>query len=148
MFYEQIRAKQASQLLDWVQKTAQGRPCVIAVDMNAAPTRGQGHDYPPEAYSTAIGHPLGLRSAYADVLGKEPAYTSWKIRSAQGKSVEVKYTVDYIFITNCIATDAVLAAPADGCVEPRRLPSFSYPSDHIALMAKLRFGGIKTEQAN
>ena len=129
--FEQKRVRQVTQLLDRLQ--AEDLPCIVACDLNAAPVQNPAADYPAEAYAAALGHPLGLRSAYREALGKEPAYTTWKCRGTK----EDKHTIDYMFLSGDITVRRVLAPPAEGDVEPSRLPGWRYPSDHVALHAEL-----------
>jgi len=98
-----MRAHQASQILSLVQE--RGLPCIIGMDMNAAPERSAIADYPSEAYPAVLAHGLGLRSAYAQVLGSEPDYTTWKRRGDK----EAKHTIDYIFISGAFSAARALA---------------------------------------
>lgn len=128
---EQTRRFQAQQLLE--RLSAKGLPSVVASDLNAASVRGTATAYSPEAYSTMVMHPLALRSAYAQVLGEEPQYTTWKRK--RGK--EVRHTIDYLFASESIRPLRVLLPPAEEDIDVERLPGWRYPSDHIALMVEL-----------
>ena len=138
---EAIRTVQLSELFDRVAAARAGLPCLIALDMNAAPASSACAPYAPSAYPTALAHALGVHSTYATALGAEPAYTTWKIRVGDFKSGEAKHTIDYIFATTDIAVERVLRMPAEGDVVATRLPGWEYPSDHIALYAALRVPG-------
>lgn len=128
---ERTRAQQAAQLLDRLH--AARLPCVVLGDLNATP-RPSG-SYACEAYPAALGHALGVRSAYAAAGGgEEPAYTTWKRRGA----AEVRHTIDYILVSGGVGVARVLLPPADGDVAAERLPGWRYPSDHVALAAELR----------
>eukprot|EP00746_Dinoflagellata_sp_MGD_P014740 gnl/MRDRNA2_/MRDRNA2_132466_c0_seq1.p1 gnl/MRDRNA2_/MRDRNA2_132466_c0~~gnl/MRDRNA2_/MRDRNA2_132466_c0_seq1.p1 ORF type:complete len:274 (-),score=40.22 gnl/MRDRNA2_/MRDRNA2_132466_c0_seq1:12-785(-) len=129
---ENTRSQQIGQLLDRVH--AIGLPCVLALDMNAAPKQNPASNYTSKAYPAVLEHRIGLRSAYADVLGDEPGYTTWKRRGDH----EAKQTIDYIFVSPTIKADNVLLPPLEGDMDSARLPGWRYPSDHIALMARLR----------
>eukprot|EP00039_Didymoeca_costata_P020778 m.342394 g.342394 ORF g.342394 m.342394 type:complete len:1011 (-) comp21337_c0_seq1:33-3065(-) len=63
-------------------------------------------------------------------------YTLWKIKNGQ----EYKYWIDYIFhdATKLMCT-AVLDHVAAESMSLSRLPNFSYPSDHLAQWAQLKF---------
>jgi len=66
----------------------------------------------------------------------EPPYTTWKVRS-EG---EQKHAIDYIFFSrNNFTVKAVLDLPDAAQVGEDRLPSWGYPSDHLALAADLDF---------
>lgn len=128
------RQSQLLQLLDYVHAHVQdGQPFVLAMDMNAAPQRNSGSDYEPLAYPAALAHPLLLRSAYADVLGAEPPYTTWKVRGPH----EAKQCIDYIFHSPGMRVRRVLLPPEEADVGPGRLPCFEYPSDHVMLCAEV-----------
>lgn len=130
---ERCRRQQVQQLLDLVRGKA--LPCVVATDMNATPCRDGPAGYSPEAYRQALSEgSLRLRSAYAEVLGEEPSFTTWKRRGDK----ETKHTIDYILVSESVEVLGVLAPPQDETIETERLPSWRYPSDHIALMADLR----------
>jgi len=128
--FEERRARQAAELLEIVGEVAAERPVVLAGDFNDIP------DSP--ACELIRSHRLGLRSAYLDALGREPDWTTWKIRAAEG---EVRRTIDYIWYRG-LELKGVLSIPPDAQVESVRLPSWQYPSDHLSLMAT--FLGEKT----
>ena len=74
-------------------------------------------------------HPLQVRSAYAEVAGAEPAFTT-----SHGKALK---TVDFQFFTPhsrslTLRPLRVLDAPPLEGFHP--LPTDSYPSDHICLV--------------
>ena len=140
---ERERAAQIQQFLDFattVQQRVAGSaanaavPVILGMDMNASPP-GQHMPYPAEAVPVAMAHPLGLRSAYAVANGgAEPAWSTWKKRAAG----EVKHTIDYILASPAVGVRKVLRVPDDDLViASGLLPSFSYPSDHMALAAEL-----------
>ena len=140
---EHVRAQQMQELL---QNLARYKlPCIVGLDMNAEPG---GNKYAAEAYPLAISkkinlgeHEAPLRSAYAEVMGTEPSWTTWKKRSGNGKTGEVSHTIDYVLISEQIECTRVLMPPADVDVVPERLPGWSYPSDHVALLAELVIPG-------
>merc|ERR1711964_807565 len=79
-------------------------------------------------------------SAYASVLGKEPAFTTDKWRKGgsqpdkRGKTAE---TIDYIFHTNEFKCSGVLGITKDP-IEHVRMPGWRYPSDHFSIVADLK----------
>ena len=86
-------------------------------------------------------HPLQLRSAYAEVTGAEPAFTT-----SHGKALK---TVDYQFFTPqsryfALQPLRVLDAPSLEGFHP--LPTELYPSDHICLIADYRLS-VRTPQS-
>ncbi len=124
--FEGLRAAQAKDLLqavDDIRRKIDNKSAVaICGDFN-----GQPHE---ECYSVMENHPdLRLESAYKNLMKSEIPYTTWKIRD-----VEKKKTIDYIWINpDKVGVAACLAAPSEEDVPKERFPSFSCPSDHIAL---------------
>lgn len=106
-------------------------PLLICGDFNAVPTE--------EVYRHFSASPLGLDSAYKKLSQDgltEPEYTTWKIRPTG----ECCTTLDYIWYSQgTLSVDAVLDLPTEEQIGPNRLPSFSYPSDHLSLVCDLRF---------
>ncbi len=100
---------------------------------------GDWNDVPGSlAHAAVTEHPLGLASAYAALDGAEPAWTSWKVRAAG----EVKRTIDYVwFERSTLRPVATLGIPDDGAVGAARLPSWQYPSDHLALVVRFAPAG-------
>lgn len=135
---ERWRADQVRQLLDHL--AGLGRPCVVLLDMNAAPSTSGIAPYPPLAYTAALEHRLAPSSAYAALVagGAEPGWTTWKRRKGQPTA---KHTIDYVLVTGGVTPLAVLDPPADDDVDPERLPGWRYPSDHVALFAELALPG-------
>ena len=79
----------------------------------------------------------GFQSAYRTVLNdQEPEYTTWKFKGRDGPIRESCRTIDYIFYTkNGFTPKAVLLFPTKKEIGPTGLPSYNYPSDHLALEA-------------
>lgn len=136
--WEWLRSAQGSDLLRHIQNLLQKHsidsssiPLLVCGDFNAVPTE--------EVYRRFIGSPLGLDSAYKmlsqDCL-TEPEYTTWKIRP----SGECCTTLDYIWYSrDALSVDAVLDLPTEEQIGQNRLPSFSYPSDHLSLVCDVSF---------
>lgn len=100
---------------------------LVCGDFNAEPTE--------PVYDVVCNSALNLASAYA-LDGKEPSYTTWKIR----EEGEQCHTLDYIFYTkNKLQVDAVLEFPTDRQIGENRLPSLGYPSDHLSLVCDLSY---------
>lgn len=136
--WEWLRSAQGSDLLRHLQNLLQKHsidsssiPLLICGDFNAVPTE--------EVYRRFIGSPLGLDSAYKMLSQDrltEPEYTTWKIRP----SGECCTTLDYIWYSrDALSVDAVLDLPTEEQIGQNRLPSFSYPSDHLSLVCEVSF---------
>lgn len=79
---------------------------------------------------------LSLKSSYETVLGKEPDFTTWKIRP----SYEERHTIDYIwFSEGKINAQDVLQPMTDDLVPESRYPSLDHPSDHILLCSDFKY---------
>jgi len=161
---EKIRLDQCKQIMDILKKITKF-PVIFCADMNA------------EAKSTrykALAYPYlresGFSSAYANVMGKEPEYTSWKFRIDEDPSLfwykknketvtEWKYTIDFIFQSSGLKSRAVLDMPEEkeidehiGCptedskcdvsLARKRclLPNSRCPSDHLCMVAEIELG--------
>ncbi|XP_023189485.1 nocturnin-like isoform X1 [Xiphophorus maculatus] len=138
--WEWFRSAQGSDLLwhlqNLVQKLVGGNsnvkvPLLICGDFNAVPSE--------EVYRRFATSPLGLDSAYKKLSQdgvSEPEYTTWKIRGTG----ECCCTLDYIWYTkDTLRVDAVLDIPDEEQIGPNRLPSYSYPSDHLSLVCDFSF---------
>lgn len=136
--WEWLRSAQGSDLLRHLQNLLQKHsidsssiPLLVCGDFNAVPTE--------EVYRRFIGSPLGLDSAYKMLSQDrltEPEYTTWKIRP----SGECCTTLDYIWYSrDALSVDAVLDLPTEEQIGQNRLPSFSYPSDHLSLVCDVSF---------
>ena len=102
-------------------------PIVFAGDLNARP------DEPAVRYLKT----LEFRSAYERVLGSEPKFTTWKIRSGAFKPGEAKMCIDYVFASPRVEIVDVAALPSESDVGEKALPCAEYPSDHLMLRAVL-----------
>lgn len=136
--WEWLRSAQGSDLLRHIQNLLQKHsidssniPLLVCGDFNAVPSE--------EVYRRFIGSPLGLDSAYKMLSQDrltEPEYTTWKIRP----SGECCTTLDYIWYSrDALSVDAVLDLPTEEQIGQNRLPSFSYPSDHLSLVCDVSF---------
>ncbi|XP_014327981.1 nocturnin isoform X1 [Xiphophorus maculatus] len=137
--WERLRSAQGADLLQSLQGiTAPGSgagpgpvPLVVCGDFNAEPSE--------DVYRRFSSSPLGLSSAYKLLSGDgqmEPAYTSWKIRPS-GESCS---TLDYIWYSErALRVEALLDIPTEQQIGPDRLPSYHYPSDHLALLCDISF---------
>lgn len=111
-----LRNEQGKDLLEWLAAVRQSRPLLLTGDFNAEPSE--------PVYRTVT---EGLASAYPE----STPYTTWKVR----ESGEQKGTLDYIFHSEGLQVLATLDPPQDQQVGQARLPSLSFPSDHLSLVA-------------
>ncbi|BFZ15233.1 hypothetical protein BsWGS_18272 [Bradybaena similaris] len=134
--YDELRYQQGKFLEDFLRKKAAEIPLIICGDFNADPQS--------KAVSVIKASDLQLVSAYTLLSdeGNEPAYTTWKVRAGRrGKaSTEVCHTIDYLFFSGKqFQIVQLLRLPTPEEIGPGFLPSYSYPSDHISLVADLKF---------
>ncbi|KAG7461641.1 hypothetical protein MATL_G00193280 [Megalops atlanticus] len=132
--WERLRSAQGSDLLQRLRAAtggAGGVPLVVCGDFNAEPSE--------DVYRRFASSCLGLDSAYKRLSADgqtEPAYTTWKIRP----SGESCHTLDYIWYSRrAFSVDSVLDLPTEEQIGPGRLPSYSYPSDHLSLVCDFSF---------
>ena len=120
-----LRAEQGGDILSWLAPIAQHRPVIITGDFNAPPSE--------PVYSTLTSSDkLPLTSAYS-LESLQCQWTTWKVRDTG----EEKSILDYIFHSPGLRTRAVLEPPSQEEVGPDRLPSLSFPSDHLSLVADI-----------
>ncbi|XP_049864644.1 nocturnin isoform X2 [Schistocerca gregaria] len=126
-----LRNEQGRDLVQFVRARAAGRPVLLCGDFNAEPSE--------PVYATVRSCPhMRLASAYADGAddGREPAYTTWKVR----EEGEVCHTIDYVFYSSdALRVEALLDFPSGDEIGEGRVPSFAYPSDHFSLVCDFRF---------
>jgi len=156
---EVIRLDQCKQIMNILKSEFQGLPVILGADMNA---EHKASSYEAKAYPYMT-NDCGMISAYKNVLGKEPLFTSWKFRldednslNNKGKVKEWKYTIDFIFHSDSVKSLAALEMPEEreidkvygGKMDPdenmfdfarRRclLPNERCPSDHLPLLADI-----------
>merc|ERR1712029_232771 len=124
-----LRAEQGADILTWLTPIVQGRPVIITGDFNAQPAE--------PVFSTMTNNDkLSLRSCY-DTQTLE--WTTWKIRDTG----EEKYVLDYIFHSPELKALRVLETPDEESVGADRLPSLTFPSDHISLVADFTLPGVE-----
>ncbi|XP_065577669.1 nocturnin-like isoform X2 [Artemia franciscana] len=126
-----LRNEQGKDILAFLTDEFSNRPIIIAGDFNAEPCE--------PVYTTMRTHPrMQLDSAYAKLTNNnsEPDYTTWKVR----EEGEIRHTIDYIFYsTSNLDVEMVLEIPDEEKIGQDRLPSMSYPSDHLSLAADFKF---------
>lgn len=131
--YETMRAKQGQHLIEVLKKCSQNLPLIVGGDFNAEPTE--------DVYSVYETSDLNLASAYKKLSEdgmQEPPYTTWKIRPRR----EECHTIDYMWYTQeHLEPVALLRFPGEEEIGSERLPSWSYPSDHLSLVCDFVFKG-------
>jgi len=142
---EDLRYFQTSKLLEDIDEArtlargteGQLEAVILAGDFNTDPhdvTHPKAHAAKAipsvRAYGLASAYPLALDESAFN--GEDVAiWTTWKVRG----DYEAKHQIDYIWYEGFKCT-SVLLPPAK--LGPGRLPSLSYPSDHIAIAADLQ----------
>jgi len=108
------------QIQNILYKEFPDRSVILGADLNSA---AKCTDYKTLAYPFLINQ--GLLSAYENLKGEEPAFTSWKFRidednglvnkgcQPKDKVKEWKYTIDFIFHSSDLKTLAVLELPEE-----------------------------------
>lgn len=120
---DEVRCRQATKLLDWMDSHGSGAPKVLVGDFNAWPDS--------EPVRILKGR---LLSAYDSAHGTEPAKT-WPTPLVNQPNAP-EWTLDYIFITrNVRVLDARLAFDQPDPGDPSL-----YPSDHYGLVTTIEFG--------
>ena len=119
-----IRAQQGEDLMAWLEDLRDGRSVILTGDFNAEPSEA--------VYQTLTNNQkLQLDSAY-DIESLD--YTTWKVRDTG----EEKQVLDYIFHSHDMRTLRTLEVPSEEDVGHQRLPSLSYASDHLSLVADIQ----------
>lgn len=129
---EEVRLDQAKQVLSLYKQNYGDIPQILLADLNGESSENVTRDYEPKAHPFIV--ESEFQSAYKQVLGAEPDFTSWKYRAND----EFRYTIDFIFHTKDITPRAVLSMPSEDQFDPKLLlPSMVLPSDHLPLVAEL-----------
>lgn len=135
------RLRQVNRLINWLDETAGGLPCIVAGDFNGEPHTG------------AIQCMLAdYDSAYARVHGREPEFTFptplkrslierlsdvldlLRYIRPQAIKLDLRSTLDYIFVDPCLQViDCRLAFDRAAPDDP-----LCFPSDHYGLWARIR----------
>lgn len=130
---ESARTVQARELL---RKLEGQENVVLLADLNAhcRPWLGDKQALiQPQAYPLLC---RALRSAYSEVLGDEPAFTSWGGWAGR----DVRGVFDYVFVRGPLFRPwRVLCVPSgeDVLAFPERLPNPEHPTDHVPMVAEL-----------
>ena len=126
-----LRNEQGKDILDYLEAFSEERPIIISGDFNAEPSEA--------VFKTLMQNDkTPLQSAYEMEESKEEdnlEYTTWKIR----ETGEQKHILDYIFHSPQLETVSTLNMPTEEQIGEDRLPSLQFASDHLSLVAELRF---------
>lgn len=130
--YHELRLRQGSYLLNYLENKIGSTPIIVCGDFNADPKE--------PIYSAFKASPLQLTSCYTSLSESklEPKYTTWKIRGSPTGNVENCKTIDYIWHSKHFRVKAVLDIPKDEDLGENKLPSWSFPSDHLSLVCDLQ----------
>ncbi|KAK7097968.1 hypothetical protein V1264_004869 [Littorina saxatilis] len=136
--YWQMRHEQGKYLEQTLTKSVTpSTPLVVCGDFNAEPSE--------QVYATFRKSELKLGSAYCYLSDKleEPAFTTWKVRGGpHGKNCETAQCIDYVFFTtDFLRPVSLLQLPTEEQIGKDRLPSMTYPSDHLSLVVDFVFCG-------
>jgi len=126
-----LRNEQGKDILDYLNAFCEERPIIISGDFNAEPSE-------PVFKTLMQNDKTPLQSAYEmEENGEEDnlQYTTWKIR----ETGEQKHILDYIFHSPQLETVSTLNMPTEEQIGEDRLPSLQFASDHLSLVAELRF---------
>nr|XP_032814813.1 nocturnin [Petromyzon marinus] len=133
--WERLRAAQAKHLLTCLNSDQEARegPLVVCGDFNAKPAETVHQLFAASA--------LGLSSAYRKLSEDgqtEPPFTTWTVRAGG----ETQATLDYIWYSqNALRVEQLLNLPSERDIGSGRLPSSTYPSDHLSLVCDFSFVG-------
>lgn len=133
----QLRHEQGKYLEKVLSEVTVDFPVIICGDFNAEPNE--------KVYQVFRESIMDLGSAYCHLnpQEEEPSFTTWKIRGGtHGKNKEVAHCIDYIWYSRSeLRPISLLKFPSEDEIGKDRLPSLSYPSDHLSLVVD--FGFIK-----
>ena len=128
--YWQLRHEQGKFLEKVLSaNVTESSPLVVCGDFNAEPSE--------QVYAVFQSSKLGLCSAYCQLSDKleEPQYTTWKIRGGPKGNKEAVQCIDYVWYTSKhLQPVALLKFPSGEEIGKDRLPSLTYPSDHLSLV--------------
>lgn len=135
--FEEVRHQQGQFLVKTLEEVTGNHgnvPLVVCGDFNA--------EFTEEVYKVMTSSKLGLVSSYAQLSGdgSEIPYTTWKVRGGAKGIVEHSRTIDYIWYTKeKLELNSLLMMPSVEDIGKDRLPSHTYPSDHLSLVCDFMF---------
>ncbi|KAL5012850.1 hypothetical protein ScPMuIL_011401 [Solemya velum] len=130
--YDAVRFEQGQYLVNYLSKLVGDTPVLICGDFNADPNE--------KVYGVFFDAELNLESAYTNLSDpkQEPPYTSWKIRGTFGGNNESCKTIDYMWLSrDKLLVRRILKLPTGEAIGENRLPSLTYPSDHLSLVCDI-----------
>ncbi|ESO93950.1 hypothetical protein LOTGIDRAFT_95897, partial [Lottia gigantea] len=133
-YFNELRKQQSQFIAKLLQEKCKNSPVILCGDFNADPQE--------LAYKEMVTKDLNLNSAYTflDNLHKEPAYTTLKIRGSPVGPLKNSATIDYIFFSlNHLKVTSLVRLPSEEEIGEDCLPSFTFPSDHLSLIADFHF---------
>lgn len=131
--FEELRYQQGEFILDYLNRNALEWPIIVCGDFNA--------DQSEAVYQSFTTSDIGLYSAYTKLSknSEEPRYTTWKVRYSADGPAETCRTIDYIWCSkDSVEIKSLLDLPSEEDVGKERLPSLSYPSDHLSLVCDFK----------
>lgn len=130
--YSELRLSQGSYLLSYLENKVGSGPIVVCGDFNADPKE--------PIYAAFKESALNLQSSNTNLSAtkSEPKYTSWKIRGSPTGNKESCKTIDYIWYSKHFKPKAILEIPKDEDLGDNKLPSLTFPSDHLSLVCDLQ----------
>merc|ERR1711879_48197 len=132
---EKMRLQQAQEVRELLKNKFPGRKIILCGDLNGECPERKTVDYEPKAYPWLVAKEGGnLKSAYKESLGKEPLFTSWKLRKGKTDK-EFKYTIDFVFTSPEVMALSALKMPSEDNFTPGiLLPNEKCGSDHLPLV--------------
>lgn len=128
--HEDLRLSQGKSLLQSISECIGDDKAVIVLgDFNAEPSE-------PVCKLMEDNQYLRMKNAYVTATGKNPEFTTWKIRPGK----EVKHSIDYVWYSeNLNVTGCLEILESDGVPE-ECCPCLQYPSDHFSLVFDFCWG--------
>jgi len=136
-----LRNEQGKDILEWIEEIKPvNQPLILCGDFNAEPSEPV---YRTMTENTKIPLNPAYKISESSITGEpnteeseDLTFTTWKIR----ETGEQKHILDYIFhSSDTLRTVATLDMPDEDQIGEDRLPSLAFASDHLSLLADLRF---------
>ncbi|XP_046354073.1 nocturnin-like isoform X1 [Haliotis rufescens] len=127
--FSDVRYEQGHFLNATLESMTGNHPVIVCGDFNAEQTE--------KVYEVFKTSKVGLVSSYAQLSGdgSEIPFTTWKVRGGITGKKELSRTIDYVWFTpSKIGLKSVLMMPTVHEIGENRLPSHTYPSDHLSLV--------------
>ncbi|XP_067661132.1 nocturnin-like [Haliotis asinina] len=127
--FSDVRYEQGHFLNSILESMTIDAPVIVCGDFNAEQTE--------KVYEVFKNSKMGLASSYAQLSGdgSEIPFTTWKVRGGNNVMRELSRTIDYVWFTpEKLGLKSVLMMPTIHEIGENRLPSHTYPSDHLSLV--------------